>query len=48
MAKKTFLIKDHVVYPSHGVGQITEINTQAIAGQNIEFFMIYLIKKKCN
>ena len=46
MAKKTFLIKDHVVYPSHGVGQITEINTQTIAGQNIEFFIIYFDKEK--
>jgi CarD family transcriptional regulator len=46
MAKKTFQIKDHVVYPSHGVGQIKEINTQAIAGQSIEFFIIYFEKEK--
>ena len=46
MVKKTFNIKDYVVYPSHGVGQIKEITSQEIVGQKIEFFIIYFEKEK--
>ncbi|PCJ24426.1 MAG: CarD family transcriptional regulator [Rickettsiales bacterium] len=35
-----FAIGDKVVYPSHGVGQIIEIESQDIAGMQIEVYVI--------
>ena len=35
-----FKIKDRVVYPSHGVGEITNIETQDIAGTKIQVYVI--------
>ena len=37
---------EFVVYPAHGVGQITAIEVQAIAGISLEFFVIYFAKTK--
>ena len=34
--KKLYKIKDHVVYPKHGVGQITEFKKMNIGGIDIE------------
>lgn len=31
---------DHVVYPAHGVGRITGIETQTVAGMELEVFVI--------
>ena len=31
---------DFVVYPAHGVGKVTSIETQLIAGQKVELFVI--------
>ena len=31
---------DFVVYPAHGVGKVTSIETQVIAGQKVELFVI--------
>ncbi|MBL6785329.1 MAG: CarD family transcriptional regulator [Rickettsiales bacterium] len=46
MTKKSFSINDYVVYPSHGVGQITAINNQDIVGQKVEFYIIHFEKEK--
>ena len=42
-AKKSdiaFKVGDHVVYPTHGVGLIREVQTQEIAGHKLELFVI--------
>ncbi|WP_108984602.1 CarD family transcriptional regulator [Candidatus Phycosocius bacilliformis] len=36
----TFQIGDHVVYPAHGVGRITGIESQTVAGMSLEVFVI--------
>jgi len=50
MAKKrkafNFSVGEHVVYPAHGVGRITEIETQTIAGTELEMFVILVEKDK--
>ena len=35
-----FKVGDHVVYPTHGVGQIQEVQVQEIAGHRLELFVI--------
>ena len=37
---------EFVVYPSHGVGQISAIEVQTVAGTSLEFFVIYFTKSK--
>lgn len=37
---------DFVVYPAHGVGQITAIEEQTVAGANLELFVVYFAKSK--
>lgn len=37
---------EFVVYPSHGVGQITAVEVQTVAGISLEFFVIYFAKSK--
>jgi CarD family transcriptional regulator len=37
---------EFIVYPAHGVGQITAIEVQAVAGTSLEFFEIYFAKSK--
>ena len=34
------------MYPAHGVGQITAIEVQNVAGASLEFFVIYFTKTK--
>ena len=51
MAKKPaqrqgFKAGEHVVYPAHGVGQITDIEEQEIAGTTLELFVIAFQKDK--
>src|SRR6266545_1504191 len=41
-----FRANDFVVYPAHGAGQILAIEEQAVAGVNLEFFVVYFAKKK--
>lgn len=41
-----FRINEHVVYPAHGVGQITEIAEQEIAGMTLELFVVNFEKEK--
>ena len=35
-----FSVGDHVVYPAHGVGQVAGIETQAVAGMELEVYVI--------
>lgn len=37
---------DFIVYPAHGVGQIMAIEHQTIAGDSLEFFVVYFVKSK--
>ncbi|MEM0978117.1 MAG: CarD family transcriptional regulator [Pseudomonadota bacterium] len=48
MAKKTndFKLNEFVVYPSHGVGKITSIEEQLIAGIEMELYVIDFEKDK--
>ncbi len=38
--KNGFRVNEYVVYPSHGVGRIIEIETQEVAGVSLELFVI--------
>ena len=38
--KLEFAAEDYVVYPTHGVGQVTGIETHEIAGQKLKLFII--------
>jgi len=44
--KMKFTSGDYVVYPAHGVGQISSIETQDIAGQSLELFVIHFNKDR--
>src|SRR5215475_2206715 len=44
--KHEFKANDHVVYPTHGVGKITRIEEQEVAGAKLELFVITFDKDK--
>ena len=46
--KKIFKTKDYVVYPKHGVGQITEIKKINIGGIDVETYILKFEKDKAN
>ncbi len=46
--KRDYKIKDHVVYPKHGVGQITEFKKINIGGIDVETYIIKFEKDKAN
>ena len=52
MAKKRvkrrlpFSVNDYVVYPTHGVGQITAVEKQEISGTKLELFVVTFAKDK--
>ena len=46
--KKEYKVKDYVVYPKHGVGQITEIKKISIGGINVETYVLRFEKDKAN
>tara|TARA_A100001011_G_scaffold281227_1_gene291218 strand:- start:47 stop:913 length:867 start_codon:yes stop_codon:yes gene_type:complete len=46
--KRGYKIKDYVVYPKHGVGQITEFKKIDIGGINVETYIIKFEKDKAN
>ncbi len=46
--KKIFKIKDYVVYPKHGVGQITETKKINIGGIDVETYILKFEKDKAN
>lgn len=41
-----FKSNDHVVYPTHGVGRITHVEEQEVAGTKLELFVITFDKDK--
>lgn len=41
-----FSVNDYIVYPKHGVGRITEIETQEIAGLKLELYVIRFEKER--
>ncbi len=41
-----FRINEFIVYPAHGVGQITEITKQEIAGMQLDLFVVNFAKEK--
>ena len=41
-----FAVADHVVYPTHGVGKITGIESQEIAGQRLKLLVILFDKDR--
>jgi CarD family transcriptional regulator len=45
-ARQGFKTGEHIVYPAHGVGHITAIDEQEIAGFKLELFVIYFAKEK--
>jgi len=46
--KKEYKVKDFVVYPKHGVGQITEFKKINIGGIDVETYVIKFEKDKAN
>lgn len=49
MAKSTkhpYSVGDYIVYPKHGVGRITELETQEIAGLALELYVIRFEKER--
>jgi len=46
--KRDFKIKDYVVYPKHGVGQISEFKKINIGGIDVETYVIKFEKDKAN
>jgi len=46
--KREYKIKDYVVYPKHGVGQITEFKKINISGIDVETYILRFEKDKAN
>ena len=46
--KKEYKLKDYVVYPKHGVGQITEFKKINIGGIEVEVYILKFEKDKAN
>ncbi len=46
--KREYKIKDYVVYPKHGVGQISEVKKISIGGIDVETYVIKFEKDKAN
>lgn len=45
-SKLPFSVGDYIVYPKHGVGHITEMETQEIAGLSLELYVIRFEKER--
>jgi CarD family transcriptional regulator len=41
-----FVIGDYVVYPKHGVGRVIELQSQEIAGSNLELYVLRFEKER--
>ena len=44
--RQGFKTSEFIVYPAHGVGQITAIEEQEVAGAKLELFVINFVKDK--
>ncbi len=42
----SFVVGDYVVYPKHGVGRVVELQSQEIAGMNLELYVLRFEKEK--
>jgi CarD family transcriptional regulator len=42
----SFVVGDHVVYPKHGVGRVTEIQATEIAGAALELYVLRFEKER--
>jgi len=45
-SKLEFKIKEFVVYPAHGVGRVTSVDRQEVAGHELELYVITFAKDK--
>lgn len=45
-AAKMFKINDYIVYPAHGVGRISAVETQEIAGMDLEVYVVQFDQDK--
>ncbi|MFC4346464.1 CarD family transcriptional regulator [Kordiimonas lipolytica] len=45
-SKHPYAVGDYIVYPKHGVGRITELETQEIAGLALELYVIRFEKER--
>ncbi|MES2907062.1 MAG: CarD family transcriptional regulator [Pseudomonadota bacterium] len=45
-SKIGFKVNEYIVYPTHGVGQITAIEEQLIAGLKLELFVVFFAKDR--
>ncbi len=45
-SKNTYAVGDYIVYPKHGVGRITELEAQEIAGLKLELYVIRFEKER--
>ena len=41
-----FVVGDYVVYPKHGVGRVVELQSQEIAGTNLELYVLRFEKER--
>jgi len=41
-----FVVGDHVVYPKHGVGRVTEVQSSEIAGTHLELYVLRFEKER--
>ena len=44
--KKIFNTRDHVVYPTHCVGQVIDIEKREVVGQKLEMYVIEFVRDK--
>ncbi len=44
--KVSFKINDYVIYPSHGIGKIIDIETTMVLGQDFSCYLMYFEKEK--
>ncbi|NKB19834.1 MAG: CarD family transcriptional regulator [Alphaproteobacteria bacterium] len=44
--KLPYAVKDYVVYPTHGVGQVTDVVTEEVAGFELQLYVILFAAEK--
>ncbi len=45
-SKNLFSVGDYIVYPKHGVGKITELESQEIAGMKLDLYVVRFEKER--
>lgn len=46
IAKQQFKINEHIIYPSHGVGQVSGIDKMKVMGKEVSFYELFFEKEK--